>query len=77
MLSNNSLCSTKKYITRREYSNYRLQIRENQSDLNNKRSEFATMHRSGRLWQEYIVDSWMSIEESRLNYFRLSQQNFR
>ncbi|EIW59201.1 uncharacterized protein TRAVEDRAFT_147095, partial [Trametes versicolor FP-101664 SS1] len=47
---------------------YQLQVRPD---------EFSTILRSGRLFQQYIVDMWAAAEQNRLRYLRLNQQQLR
>ena len=58
----------RKYISQIEYFAYRLHIRNNQSNH---------LFRAGRLFQEYVVDSWASAEQSRLRWLRDNQKTIR
>ena len=57
----------KKCVTAVDYYSYRLMQRDG---LN-------IIHRSGRLFQQYIVDACAKIEQSRLNYIRFNQNKLR
>ena len=57
-----------KKITRREYYSYRLHVRLNQS---------TAIHRTTRLFQEFIVDAYAQIEQARLLFIRLNQDKLR
>ncbi len=52
-------------ITMNDYYVFRLQERDN---------EASTILRYGRLLQQYIVDAYATIEQSRLNYLRKNQK---
>ena len=36
-------------------------------------NEYSTIHRSGRLFQQYIVDIWASVDQTRLAFLRFNQ----
>jgi hypothetical protein len=55
-------------VTMREYYAYRLQERE---------SEGKTLHHGRRLFQQFVVDSYTCVEQSRLRYFRDKQKQLR
>ncbi|XP_021763047.1 uncharacterized protein LOC110727779 [Chenopodium quinoa] len=55
-----------KFISPREYYAYKLQIRPNNMLL-----------RAGRCFQQYIVDMYVKIENTRLDYFRNNQETIR
>ncbi|XP_021761819.1 uncharacterized protein LOC110726658 [Chenopodium quinoa] len=55
-----------KFISAREYYAYKLQIRPNNMLL-----------RAGRCFQQYIVDMYVKIENTRLDYFRNNQESIR
>ncbi|XP_042979937.1 uncharacterized protein LOC122310117 [Carya illinoinensis] len=55
-------------VSCREYYCYKLQIRENVRSI---------LLLSGRLLQQFIVDMYVKIETSRLDYFRSKQQHIR
>ena len=50
----------------RDFYCYQLQQRINQRN---------TLFKSGRLFQQYIVDAYASVEEHRLDYIRKNQSN--
>jgi hypothetical protein len=58
----------RKTITMNDYYAFRLQERDN---------EAYTILRCGRLMQQYIVDAYAAIEQSRLNYLRRNQKKLR
>jgi hypothetical protein len=58
----------RKTITMIDYYAFRLQERDN---------EASTILRCGRLVQQYIVDAYTTIEQSRLNYLRRNQKKLR
>jgi hypothetical protein len=60
--------NSKKYVTMMEYYSYRLQFRD---------KDYNILHRSGRLFQQYIVDMYAKIEQARLNYFKINQRHIR
>lgn len=54
-----------KTVTQREFYAYRLQQRLNEGE---------TLRLAGRLYQQYIVDAFTTIEQERLGYIRRNQQ---
>jgi len=56
-----------KNVTPMEYYSYRLQLRDN----------YSILHLAGRLFQQYIVDNYAKIEQSRLNYLKNNQSHIR
>ncbi|TXG53486.1 hypothetical protein EZV62_022655 [Acer yangbiense] len=58
----------RKCVTMREYYVYRLQQQQN---------EAHTIFLSGRLFQQYLVDAYICIEEDRLRWVRLNQPQLR
>ncbi|XP_074324033.1 uncharacterized protein LOC141660955 [Apium graveolens] len=58
----------REYITMREFYNYKLMIRL---------SEGLTPHLGGRLWQRYVVDAFIAIEQYRLDWIRDHQTTIR
>ena len=57
----------KKYIAM-QYYKYRLMIRSGNS--------FNTIHRMGRLFQQYVVDVYAKIEDGRLQFISRNQRNY-
>ena len=55
-------------VSQTEYSAFRLHTRED---------EYSTIHRGGRLFQQYIVDMWASADQNRLSYLYLNQGQLR
>lgn len=55
-------------VSCREYYSYKLQIRLSDKSV--------SLH-SGRLFQQYVVDMYVKIETSRLDYFRSNQKQIR
>jgi hypothetical protein len=55
-------------ITQTLYSAFRLHIHD---------GEYPTIHRGGRLFQQYVVDMWASADQTRLSYLRTSQAELR
>jgi hypothetical protein len=55
-------------VTQRRYYAYRLHIRDNEPE---------TIFRGGRLFQQYVVDAWSSIEGSELYWLRTHQKDIR
>ena len=51
-----------------DYVAYRIQQRRN---------EFSLLIRSGRLFQQYLVDMWAAADQNRLNYLRYHQSDIR
>ncbi|PKU86419.1 hypothetical protein MA16_Dca025242 [Dendrobium catenatum] len=60
--------SSKKRVSCREYYSYKLQIRENDKSV---------ILYAGRLLHQYVVDMYVKIETSRLDFFRQNQQTIR
>ena len=60
--------SSRKRVPMRAFYCYQLQYRQNQGN---------TLFKSGRLFQQYLVDAYASVEEDRLNYIRKNQKNLR
>jgi len=54
-------------ITQKEFYCYRLAIR----------NELSILHKSGKLFQQYLVDSYVKIEQNRLNWIRNNQTELR
>ena len=63
----NEQCSRKR-ISMRAFYCYQLQQRQNQGN---------TLFKSGRLFQQYLVDAYASVEEDRLDYIRKNQKTLR
>ena len=42
-----------------------------------RREEVSYVHSCGALFEEWVVSQWAQVEESRLNYFRVSEQRRR
>ncbi|GAB2266873.1 hypothetical protein Dimus_037923 [Dionaea muscipula] len=40
-------------------------------------TEYSTILRGGKLFQEFIVDAWAAIDQNRLTYYRTNQDKFR
>ena len=51
-----------------EYYSYRLFERP---------TEYSTILRAGKLFQEFLVDAWAAIEQNRLTYYKLNQAKLR
>ena len=45
--------------------------------IQHRRDEFSLLLRSGRLFQQYLVDMWAAAEQNRLNYLRYHQNEIR
>ncbi|XP_074351335.1 uncharacterized protein LOC141690430 [Apium graveolens] len=58
----------RKYVSMKEYYFYKLMIRL---------SEGVTLHLSGRLWQQYVVDAFYAIEQYRLDWVTTHQTTIR
>ncbi|KAK1364212.1 hypothetical protein POM88_039773 [Heracleum sosnowskyi] len=58
----------RKRLTQKEYYSYRLQVRHNEGN---------TARLGGRLFQQYVVDAFSSIEQARLWWFRTHQTTLR
>jgi hypothetical protein len=56
------------YVTQRCYYAFRIHYRTDGSDV---------LFRAGRLFQQYVVDAWASIEESNLCWVRLHQKELK
>ncbi|MCP4486968.1 MAG: hypothetical protein GY820_06565, partial [Gammaproteobacteria bacterium] len=41
------------------------------------RDEFSTIHRGGKLFQQYAVDSYVKVEQNRLDYIQMNQKKLR
>src|SRR3989337_514772 len=63
---------TKKHkrVTIREFAVYRIQIRDSNRTT-------STLHLSGRLFQQYLVDQYAKWESNNLRWHKENQQNFR
>ncbi|KAI8536933.1 hypothetical protein RHMOL_Rhmol10G0295100 [Rhododendron molle] len=59
---------TNKRLTQMEFYSFRLFQRN---------SEYSTILRAGKLFQEFIVDAWAATEQNRLNFHRLNQGKIR
>ncbi|PRQ28775.1 putative DNA helicase Pif1, helitron helicase-like domain-containing protein [Rosa chinensis] len=55
-------------ISMRAYITYHIQDRNN---------EISTLLKGGRLFQQYLVDAYATVEEDRLDWIRRNQNNFR
>jgi Helitron helicase-like domain at N-terminus len=55
--------------TQCDYYSHRFHVKGN--------NDFNILHRSGRAFQEYIVDPWAQIEQGRLGYIADHQNNIR
>ena len=55
-------------ISQTEFSAFRLHTRA---------QEYPTLHRGGRLFQQYIVDMWASADQTRLSFLRFNQGRLR
>jgi len=55
-------------LSQTDYVAYRIQHR---------RDEFSLLLRSGRLFQQYLVDMWAAADQNRLNYLRYHQSDIR
>ncbi|TFK62502.1 hypothetical protein BDN72DRAFT_748331, partial [Pluteus cervinus] len=55
-------------LTAIRYYAYRLQVRD---------GHLSTIHRGGRLFQQFLVDMWASAEQNRLCWFRTHQNELR
>ena len=55
-------------VTQTQYSSFRLHTRN---------GEYPTIHRGGRLFQQYIVDMWASADQTRLSFLRFNQGRLR
>ncbi|XP_058225284.1 uncharacterized protein LOC131334340 [Rhododendron vialii] len=42
-----------------------------------RRTEYSTILRGGKLFQEFLVDSWAATEQNRLTYYKLNQARLR
>ena len=60
--------SEQKRLSQTDYTAYRIQHRPN---------EFSLLLRSGRLFQQYLVDMWAAADQNRLNYLRHHQSDIR
>ncbi|TFK72877.1 hypothetical protein BDN72DRAFT_748605, partial [Pluteus cervinus] len=45
--------------------------------IHDRRDEFPTIQRGGRLFQQYLVDMWAAAEQTRLSYLRHHQSDLR
>ena len=67
--SNNGNNKTKRgYVSMKEYYAYLIHSRNNQAN---------TLHRGGRLFQQFLVDAYASVEEQRLKWNRHNQDTLR
>ena len=56
----------RKYLTMKKFYRYHLMVRPN---------SFNILHRSGRLFQQYIVDMWAKIQQDDLEYLYRRQED--
>jgi len=42
-----------------------------------RNGEYSTVHRGGRLFQQYIVYMWASADQTRLSFLRFNQERLR
>ncbi|KZT56733.1 hypothetical protein CALCODRAFT_413700, partial [Calocera cornea HHB12733] len=61
--------SSTQYVTEMEYYRYRLHFRDLPWALH--------LFRCGRLFQQFIVDAWASVEQDRLHWIELNQKTIR
>jgi hypothetical protein len=45
--------------------------------LHTRTNEYPSIHRGGRLFQQYIVDCWASADQTRLSFLRFNQRKLR
>jgi hypothetical protein len=55
-------------LCQRAFYRYRLHVR---NDV------FSVLHRGGRLFQQYVVDAWVSCDANKLDWLRNNQNNIR
>ena len=55
-----------RHVTQTEYSAFRLHTHA---------LEYSTIHRGGRLFQQYVVDMWASADQTRLAFLHFNQQH--
>ena len=55
-------------VTQTQYASFRLHTHN---------EEYSSLHRGGRLFQQYIVDMWASADQTRLAYLRFNQGRLR
>src|SRR3989337_3711873 len=60
---------SKKYVSAMNYFAYRLQV--------GRPNESITLHYYGRLFQQWIVDMYTVMEQTRFNYLRFNQKQIR
>jgi len=56
------------HITQMQYYAYQLQVRSREN---------SGLHRAGRLFQQYIVDAYATLEQNRLTYIKFNQKKVR
>jgi hypothetical protein len=72
-----------KRVTQREFYAFRIMVRERQPCLQASGQTIFTpmlrplLHRGGRLFQQYVVDSYAKVENSQLRHQRQRQQHLR
>ena len=59
--TSNTKSSIRKYVTMREFYTYRIQQRIDEGKI---------LIRGGRLFQQYIIDTFSSVEKERLDYIK-------
>ncbi len=57
-------------VTHREFYAYRLAVRDRLGD-------FSLLHSGCKLFLQYILDAYVTVEGNRLNYLRQNQRNLR
>lgn len=55
-------------LTQLQYYSYRMFQRD---------TEYSTILRAGKLFQEFVVDAWAATEQNRLTYYKLNQSKLR
>src|SRR5215472_877489 len=64
-------------FTGRGVSNHVSQAQFYAYHLHTRDNVFSTIHHSGRLFQEWLVDAWAQIENNRLRFHRMNQGKLR
>ena len=78
MQHNPSKASSKRTsLTLLDFYSYRVAVREKWDSKNKKIYNWSTLHHSGKLFQQYIVDSWCKVEGNNLNFIRQNQNKLR
>lgn len=64
-------------LSLKDYYCYRVAVREHFDETTNNLVNWSSIHKSSKLFQQYILDGWLKVESNNLNYFRQFQSRLR